>query len=95
MTEWTDQKTEEKTDKTKVRFKAREIFPCFYFSQFKILQMKNILVIDDDIKLTDLLKDYLEKYVETIKMIGQVQDGYFIDIGIPEDLEKANKQFEN
>jgi two-component system phosphate regulon response regulator OmpR len=24
--------------------------------------MKNILVIDDDIKLTDLLKDYLEKY---------------------------------
>ncbi|MBP9098147.1 MAG: nucleotidyltransferase family protein [Ferruginibacter sp.] len=40
-------------------------------------------------------KDYLEKYVETIKMIGQVQDGYFIDIGIPEDLEKANKQFEN
>lgn len=62
MTEWTDQKTEEKTGNTKVRFKAREIFPCFYFSQFKILQMKNILVIDDDIKLTDLLKDYLEKY---------------------------------
>ena len=39
-------------------------------------------------------KDYLEKYVLTQKMMGLVQDEYFIDIGIPEDLEKANMQFE-
>jgi len=40
-------------------------------------------------------KDYLEKYFESIKIAGQVQDEYFIDIGIPEDLEKANKEFED
>jgi D-glycero-alpha-D-manno-heptose 1-phosphate guanylyltransferase len=40
-------------------------------------------------------KDYLEKFFASIKMMGQVQDEYFIDIGIPEDLEKANKEFED
>ncbi len=35
-------------------------------------------------------KEYLEKYVNTIKMLGIRQDGYFIDIGIPEDFAKAN-----
>ncbi|MEP7165588.1 MAG: nucleotidyltransferase family protein [Ferruginibacter sp.] len=37
-------------------------------------------------------KDYLEKYYSTQKMMGLVQDEYFIDIGIPEDLEKANTE---
>lgn len=40
-------------------------------------------------------KDYLETYYSTQKMMGLVQDEYFIDIGIPEDLEKANIQFED
>jgi len=40
-------------------------------------------------------KDYLETYCKTRKMMGLVQDEYFIDIGIPEDLERANTQFEN
>lgn len=35
-------------------------------------------------------KDYLEKYFSFQKMMGLVQDEYFIDIGIPEDLQKAN-----
>jgi len=30
-------------------------------------------------------KDYLEKYFDTRKIYGSVQDEYFIDIGIPED----------
>lgn len=33
--------------------------------------------------------DYLEKLHTKRKMLGFVQDGYFIDIGIPEDYEKA------
>ena len=36
-------------------------------------------------------KDYLEKLYTTRPMYGIVQDEYFIDIGIPEDFEKANK----
>lgn len=34
-------------------------------------------------------KDYLEKYVAQANFFGSVQDGYFIDIGIPEDYQKA------
>lgn len=37
-------------------------------------------------------KDYLEKLYTVRPMYGMVQDEYFIDIGIPEDLEKANKE---
>ena len=35
-------------------------------------------------------KDFLEKYLDTLTMIGVEDDGYFIDIGIPEDFKKAN-----
>jgi len=35
-------------------------------------------------------KDYLEKLYTQRPMFGMVQDAYFIDIGIPEDYEKAN-----
>ncbi len=34
-------------------------------------------------------KDYLEAYFDKRKMFGIIQDEYFIDIGIPEDFEKA------
>lgn len=42
-------------------------------------------------------KEYLEKNVntaagKTAKLFGMVQDTYFIDIGIPEDFERANKE---
>jgi D-glycero-alpha-D-manno-heptose 1-phosphate guanylyltransferase len=38
-------------------------------------------------------KDYLEKFCSEGKVYGQVQDEYFIDIGIPEDYEKAQVDF--
>lgn len=34
-------------------------------------------------------KDVLEKYVDELKITGKVFDNYFIDIGIPEDYQKA------
>lgn len=34
-------------------------------------------------------KDYLEAYVGTVGMNGVLSDGYFIDIGIPEDYQRA------
>lgn len=45
-------------------------------------------------------KDYLEKNVknndhEKPKLYGIIQDDYFIDIGIPEDYEKAQKELLN
>jgi D-glycero-alpha-D-manno-heptose 1-phosphate guanylyltransferase len=44
-------------------------------------------------------KDYLEKRIHTgnkkANLFGQVQDEYFIDIGIPEDYEKALFELES
>jgi D-glycero-alpha-D-manno-heptose 1-phosphate guanylyltransferase len=37
-------------------------------------------------------KDYLEQYFDKRKMYGDVQDVYFIDIGIPEDFERAQNE---
>ncbi|MBS1627206.1 MAG: nucleotidyltransferase family protein [Bacteroidetes bacterium] len=40
-------------------------------------------------------KDYLESFYQTKKMKGFVQDDYFIDIGIPEDYLKAQKELKS
>lgn len=37
-------------------------------------------------------KDYLEEYVTRRSMFGMKQDAYFIDIGIPEDYKRAQKE---
>lgn len=37
-------------------------------------------------------QDYLQKYYDKRKMFGEVQDAYFIDIGIKEDYEKAQHE---
>ncbi len=37
-------------------------------------------------------KDYLEKNIEQKKIYGILQDEYFIDIGIPEDYERAQEE---
>ena len=38
-------------------------------------------------------KDYLEKEYPGKKILGLVSDSYFIDIGIPEDYERAQRDF--
>jgi D-glycero-alpha-D-manno-heptose 1-phosphate guanylyltransferase len=37
-------------------------------------------------------KDLMEKYVSTMPFYALESDGYFIDIGIPEDYERAQKE---
>lgn len=36
-------------------------------------------------------KDFLEKWLDSATMMGLIEDGYFIDIGIPSDFIKADK----
>lgn len=36
--------------------------------------------------------DFLEKRVSEIKLAGFVQDGYFIDIGVPDDYARAQRE---
>ncbi|HNY54132.1 MAG TPA: D-mannose-1-phosphate guanyltransferase, partial [Chitinophagales bacterium] len=38
-------------------------------------------------------KDILEKHLHDLQIQGTVFDNYFIDIGIPEDYEKAKVDF--
>ena len=40
-------------------------------------------------------KEFLEKYVGEKKFYGYTDDGYFIDIGIPADYEKAQADFKS
>ncbi|MGZ3847465.1 MAG: HAD-IIIA family hydrolase, partial [Flavisolibacter sp.] len=37
-------------------------------------------------------KDYLEKLCKEVSFYGSVQNGYFIDIGIPEDYQRAQSE---
>ena len=37
-------------------------------------------------------KDYLEKFAAEGKFFGHIQEAYFIDIGIPEDFARAQKE---
>ncbi|HLY68155.1 MAG TPA: nucleotidyltransferase family protein [Puia sp.] len=40
-------------------------------------------------------KEYLEKYYSTGKLMGLIQDEYFIDIGVPIDFERAQLELNN
>jgi len=40
-------------------------------------------------------KDYLERFVHEKKFFGYKDDGYFIDIGIPEDYARAQDDFKS
>ncbi len=40
-------------------------------------------------------RGYLEKYVKDESFFGSIQDGYFIDIGIPEDYKKAQQDLKS
>ncbi|HEY0676868.1 MAG TPA: nucleotidyltransferase family protein [Chitinophagaceae bacterium] len=40
-------------------------------------------------------KDYLEKLYTARRMFGVIQDEYFIDIGIPEDYNRAQEELKN
>lgn len=53
-----------------------------------LLQKKALLQRELPLKFS-FEKDYLEKYTPEGQFYGSVQEGYFIDIGIPEDYAKA------
>ena len=39
-------------------------------------------------------KEYLESLYTSRKIFGQIQNGYFIDIGVPSDYDQAQKDFQ-
>lgn len=53
---------------------------------------KNKFLDEDLPKKFSFETDYLEKYYTRRRMFGICQDEYFIDIGIPEDYERAQEE---
>ncbi|MBI5492617.1 MAG: nucleotidyltransferase family protein [Deltaproteobacteria bacterium] len=47
------------------------------------------------LKIFSFEKDFLEKEIGSLNASGFVSDSYFIDIGIPEDYERARREFRN
>ena len=54
---------------------------------------KNIFNKYDLPKKFSMEKDFFEKYISQLKMCAYLSNDYFIDIGIPEDYSKAQKDF--
>ena len=48
-----------------------------------------------EIKRFSIERDYFESKVKEVRIYGMVNDAYFLDIGIPNDFEKAQDEFKN
>ena len=59
-----------------------------------IYVLNRVKFLQEDLPLKfSFEKDYLEAMYPDRRIFGLVQDAYFIDIGIPEDYNKANEDF--
>lgn len=54
---------------------------------------KNIYDLMPEEEMFSFEKDFLEKKLDSLSINGFISDGYFIDIGIPDDYNKANNEF--
>lgn len=57
---------------------------CVYRKAFESIPFPDVFSFE---------KDYLEKFIGERNFYGFIQNNYFIDIGIPEDYEKAQREF--
>ena len=56
---------------------------------------KAVEEIPIEVKVVRFEKDFFETRVKELNMVGFEYDGYFIDIGIPEDYKKVQTDFKN
>lgn len=88
------------------RYGAVELHPDQTIASFKEKQFYakglingGVYVLNAELFLQEALPekfsfetDYLQKYYTSRRIYGMVQEGYFIDIGIPEDYRKAQTE---
>ena len=73
-------------------FKEKQYYEKGFFNGgIYVLNVSNFLKEELPDKFS-FEKDYLEKFVTQRKFFGVIQDEYFIDIGIPEDFERAGRE---
>ena len=72
-----------------ISFKEKQFYKSGLISGgFYIMNKEKFLLRSFEQKFS-IEKDYLEKFYKEGKFYGSVQEGYFIDIGIPDDYNKA------
>jgi D-glycero-alpha-D-manno-heptose 1-phosphate guanylyltransferase len=80
------------SDGTVKSFKEKQFYPSGLINGgVYILDIQKFLGIAPPPKFS-FERDYLEKYCGSKKFFGVVDDGYFIDIGIPEDFDRAQTE---
>lgn len=80
---------ETNTENTIISFREKQYYPEGLINGgIYLLNKKRFLSHDFSDKFS-FEKEYLEKYYGTGKFFGVAQDGYFIDIGIPGDFQRA------
>lgn len=76
-------------------FKEKQFYQSGYINGGVYLLHAEKFLQEDLPQIFSFEKDYLEKLYNQRRMYGVVQDEYFIDIGIPEDYERAQKELVN
>jgi D-glycero-alpha-D-manno-heptose 1-phosphate guanylyltransferase len=70
-------------------FKEKQFYENGYINGGMYVLHAEKFLQEDLPEIFSFEKDYLEKYYTQRRMFGVVEDEYFIDIGIPEDYERA------
>jgi D-glycero-alpha-D-manno-heptose 1-phosphate guanylyltransferase len=84
---------ETNADQLVERFKEKQSFPKGNINGGIYLLNKDKFPDEEFPLKFSFEKDYLEKFCRVRRIFGQVQDEYFIDIGIPEDYNRAQTEF--
>ena len=77
------------------RFREKEPGAAGLINAGVYLLRRSALKASDYPKRFSLERDFFERQVGTLHVQGAVQDGYFVDIGVPEDYERAKGYFRN
>jgi D-glycero-alpha-D-manno-heptose 1-phosphate guanylyltransferase len=82
-------------DNVITNFKAKQYVESGCINGGMYALHKNKFLDEDLPKKFSFEKDYLEHYYKKRRMFGLMQDEYFIDIGIPEDYERAQEDLKS
>ncbi len=80
------------TDNTVASFKEKQFYESGLINGGVYALDVSRFLLEDLPQKFSFEKDYLETHVDKRKIMGFIQDEYFIDIGIPEDFERAQNE---
>jgi D-glycero-alpha-D-manno-heptose 1-phosphate guanylyltransferase len=83
----------ERDERQRVRsFREKQYYPEGLINGGVYALNRERFLQEDQPPVFSFEKDYLEKVLESHRIYGLVQDAYFIDIGIPEDFQRAQTE---